>query len=56
MKLSVCRNTDKALPASHMIEIMFNLPPDFPLGGIFSGDRQVFPENVFGGASRRSEL
>jgi len=34
MKLSVCRNTDKGLPASHMIEIMFKLPPDFPLGGI----------------------
>ena len=33
-KLSICRNTDKALPATHMIEIIFNLPPDFPLGGI----------------------
>ncbi len=31
---SVCRNIDKGLPASHMIEIMFKLPPDFPLGGI----------------------
>ena len=28
------RNTDKALPASHTIEIMFNLPPDFPGGGV----------------------
>jgi hypothetical protein len=28
------RNTDKALPASHTIEIMFNLPADFPNGGI----------------------
>jgi hypothetical protein len=28
------RNTDQALPASHTIEIMFNLPPDFPGGGI----------------------
>ncbi len=36
LKLSICRNTDKALPASHTIEIMFNLPPDFPLGGIFN--------------------
>jgi hypothetical protein len=37
-KLSVTftlrRNTDQALPASHTIEIMFNLPPDFPGGGI----------------------
>jgi hypothetical protein len=28
------RNTDQALPASHTIEIMFNLPPDFPGGGV----------------------
>ncbi len=28
------RNTDQALPASHTIEIMFNLPPDFPGSGI----------------------
>ena len=31
---SLRRNTDKALPASHTIELMFNLPPDFPGGGI----------------------
>jgi hypothetical protein len=34
MTMSVRRNTDKALPASHTIEIMFNLPADFPFGGI----------------------
>lgn len=28
------RNTDQALPASHTIEIKFNVPPDFPEGGI----------------------
>jgi len=28
------RNTDQALPASHTIEVMFNLPPDFPGGGV----------------------
>jgi hypothetical protein len=28
------RNTDQALPASHTIEIMFNLPPDFSGGGV----------------------
>ena len=28
------RNTDQALPASHTIEIMFNLPPDFAGSGI----------------------
>jgi len=31
---SMRRNTDQALPASHTIEIMFNLPADFPGGGI----------------------
>jgi hypothetical protein len=31
---SMRRNTDQALPASHTIEIMFNLPPDFPGGGV----------------------
>jgi hypothetical protein len=31
---SLRRNTDKTLPASHTIEVMFNLPPDFPGGSI----------------------
>jgi len=31
---SLRRNSDKALPTSHTIEIMFNLPGDFPDGGI----------------------
>jgi hypothetical protein len=34
MTWSLRRNTDKALPASHTIEVMFTLPPDFPGGGI----------------------
>ena len=34
VKWSLRRNTDKALPASHTIEIMFSLPPDSPNGGI----------------------
>jgi len=34
MTWSLRRNTDKALPASHTIEVMFTLPPDFPSGGI----------------------
>jgi hypothetical protein len=34
MTLSIRRNTDQALPASHTIEVMFNLPADFPGGGI----------------------
>jgi len=31
---SMRRNTDKTLPASHTIEIMFNLPADFSAGAI----------------------
>jgi hypothetical protein len=34
MTWSLRRNSDKALPASHTIEIMFTLAPDFPEGGI----------------------
>lgn len=34
MTWSLRRNTDKALPASHTIEIMFTLPMDFSEGGI----------------------
>ena len=30
------RNIDHALPASHTIEMMFNLPADFPAGGVAS--------------------
>jgi hypothetical protein len=31
---SLRRNDDKALPASHTVEVMFTLPADFPHGGI----------------------
>jgi hypothetical protein len=34
MTWSLRRNTDQSLPASHTIELMFSLPPDFPSGGI----------------------
>jgi hypothetical protein len=34
MTLSIRRNTDQTLPASHTIEVTFNLPADFPAGGI----------------------
>jgi len=34
MTWSLRRNTDKGLPASHTVEIMFKLPADFPPGGI----------------------
>jgi hypothetical protein len=34
MTWSLRRNSDKTLPASHTIEIMFTLPADFPEGGV----------------------
>jgi hypothetical protein len=34
MTFSLRRNTDQTLPASHTIEVMFNLPADFAPGGI----------------------
>ena len=34
MTWSLRRNTDKSLPASHTVEIIFKLPADFPAGGI----------------------
>ena len=34
MTFSFRRNTDKGLPATHTVEIMFKLPADFPVGGI----------------------
>jgi hypothetical protein len=34
MTWSLRRNTDKALPASHTIEILFTLPSDFSEGGV----------------------
>jgi hypothetical protein len=34
MTFSLRRNSDQALPASHTIEVTFNLPADFPFGGI----------------------
>jgi hypothetical protein len=34
MTVSLRRNMDKGLPASHTVEIVFKLPTDFPSGGI----------------------
>jgi hypothetical protein len=34
MAYTMVRNTDTALPASHTIDIRFNLPPGFPGGGV----------------------
>jgi hypothetical protein len=34
IRWSLRRNDNKALPASHTIEVMFTVPPNFPHGGI----------------------
>ena len=34
--ISMRRNTNQALRATHTIEVMFSLPADFPFGGINS--------------------
>jgi hypothetical protein len=34
MQVTIRRNTDKSLPASHTVEIQFKTPADFPSGGI----------------------
>ena len=42
---SLRRNTDKALPASHTIEFTFNLPADFPGGGIANVPRILMKQD-----------
>jgi hypothetical protein len=39
MTLSIRRNTDASLPASHTAELMFTVPPDFKGGGIANVSR-----------------
>jgi hypothetical protein len=34
MSMTIRRNLDQSLPASHTIEILFSTPPDFPQGGV----------------------
>jgi hypothetical protein len=45
MTWSLRRNTDKALPASHTIEIMFTLPTNFDQGGIANLPGILMKEN-----------
>ncbi len=45
MTWSLRRNTDKALPASHTIEIMFTLPADFSEGGVSNVPGVLMKEN-----------
>ncbi len=36
MAMTIRKNTDTALPASHLVELLFDYPSDFPGGGISS--------------------
>lgn len=45
MTWSLRRNTDKALPASHTIEVMFTLPADFSEGGISNVPGMLMKQN-----------
>jgi len=45
MTWSLRRNTDKALPASHTIEVMFMLPADFAEGGIGNVPGMLMKQN-----------
>ena len=41
VRLSIHKNSDKSLPASHLIEVIVDVPPDFPGKGIKSVPRVV---------------
>ncbi len=43
--VTIKRNTDKSLPASHIIEIVFQLPKDFEGGNIESVERIALKQN-----------
>lgn len=45
MTWSLRRNTDRALPASHTIEVMFSLPADFSEGGISNVPGMLMKQN-----------
>ncbi len=43
--MTIKRNADQALPASHIIELVFSVPDDFSGGGIDKIQRFVFKQN-----------
>ena len=44
---SLRRNTDKGLPATHTVEIMFKLPADFPFGGVSNVPGMLMKQTEF---------
>lgn len=45
MRWTLQRNLDKAMPASHTVEVVFTLPPDFPHQGIQNVPGVLMKEN-----------
>jgi hypothetical protein len=43
--MSVRRNTDRSLPASHTIELIFTIPADYPFGSISSVPRIMMKQS-----------
>jgi hypothetical protein len=56
MTLLVRRNTDATLPASHTIDIQFQLPSDFPNGGIANVPGVLFKTSEEAGGTALSGL
>lgn len=44
MRITIKRNGDKSLPASHIIEMAFSTPPDFPGGAIEAVQRMALKD------------
>lgn len=44
LRMTIRRNTDKSLPASHLIEMIFSVPDNFPGGAIENVQRVTFKD------------
>ncbi|WP_420961276.1 transcriptional regulator [Brucella sp. IR073] len=44
LRMTIRRNTDKSLPASHLIEMIFSVPQNFPGGAIDNVQRVTFKD------------
>ncbi|KXF76216.1 hypothetical protein ATN84_15080 [Paramesorhizobium deserti] len=44
LRMTIRRNTDKSLPASHLVEMIFTVPENFPGGAIDNVQRMTFKD------------
>lgn len=44
MKMTIRKNTDQSIPASHLIELVFTVPEDFPGGAVDNVQRITFKD------------